>query len=113
MSLDEFLAWFSGYTARIKGRPDKAAWSTIRAQIEAMDAGVPLRAWLMGFITGNAIKERPDQRQWTEIQKEILKIQKAIAAEKARPSDQETFLAKEKAMGKGLNHLFKTFGKKA
>jgi hypothetical protein len=41
MRLDEFKAWFQGYTEEMKGAPTESQWQRIKEQVAKID-GIPM-----------------------------------------------------------------------
>jgi hypothetical protein len=94
MKTEEFLAWFDGFTRRIKGRPSAKDWQEIIAAIGRIESGSALKAWFEGLRV--KVKGVPGDKEWREIKKRI---------------DEERGSAEGKR--RGLGDLFKTFEKKS
>ena len=93
MTTDEFVAWFDGFTRRIKGRPSNKDWSEIVAAIGRIDGASPLKAWFEGLLV--KVKSLPTDSEWTAIRRKVSETQPKSS--KQRP---------------GLNESFKSFSKK-
>ena len=93
MTTEEFVAWFAGFTRRIKGRPSNKDWSEIIAAIRKIDGASPLKAWFEGLLV--KVKSAPSESEWAEIRRKVSEVQPA-------PSRQRP----------GLNESFKSFSKK-
>jgi hypothetical protein len=94
MTEAEFIAWFEGYTGRLKGRPNQKDWDEIVAKVGALEDRAPLKAWFSGLRV--KIKKLPSEREWSAIQRHV--------GEEA---------AKGVAKGGRLRGLFETFEDKA
>jgi len=93
MTTDEFIAWFDGFTRRIKGRPSNKDWSEIIAAIGRIDGASPLKAWFEGLLV--KVKSAPTENEWAEIRRKVSEAQPKAARQKP-----------------GLNESFKSFSKK-
>lgn len=94
MTTEEFIAWFEGFTRRIKGRPSAKDWSEITAAIARIDGVSPLRAWFEGLLV--KVKSGPTESEWNEIKRRVANATSKPTASKP-----------------GLNDSFKAFTKKA
>ena len=93
MTTEEFVAWFDGFTRRIKGRPSTKDWSEIIAALSRVDDASPLKAWFEGLLI--KVKSVPSEGEWTKIRRKVSEAQ-------AKPSKRKP----------GLNDSFKSFSKK-
>lgn len=93
MNTEEFVAWFDGFTTRIKGRPSNKDWSEIVAAVARIDGASPLKAWFEGLLV--KVKGAPSDSEWTRIKSRVGE---------ARPPGAKAKL--------GLNEGFKAFAKK-
>jgi len=93
MTTEEFVAWFDGFTRRIKGRPSNKDWTDIITAIRKIDGASPLKAWFEGLLV--KVKSAPTDSEWAEIRRRVS--EESRAGSKARP---------------GLNESFKSFSKK-
>ena len=69
MTTEEFIAWFDGFTGRLKGRPSAKDWAEIVARIEAIDSRSPLKAWFKGLMV--KVKGVPSEAIWRQIKTHV------------------------------------------
>lgn len=94
MTTEQFIAWFDGFTSRIKGRPSNKDWKEIIAAVARIDGPSPLKAWFEGLLI--KVKTAPSESEWSEIRRRVGD---------AQPAAQKSKL--------GVNESFKAFSKKA
>ncbi len=93
MTNEEFIAWFEGFTTRIRSRPSNKDWSEIVSAVARINGASPLKAWFEGLLI--KVKGAPSEREWKQIKDRVGE---------ARPAGTKAKL--------GLNEGFKAFAKK-
>lgn len=93
MTNEEFIAWFEGFTSRIKGRPSNKDWKEVIAAVGRIDGASPLKAWFEGLLI--KVKGAPSEAEWKQVKGRVGD---------ARPAGTKAKL--------GLNEGFKAFAKK-
>ena len=94
MNTEEFIAWFEGFTNRIKSRPSAKDWSEIVSAVRRIEGASPVKAWFEGLLV--KVKTAPSESEWKQVKQRV--------GEARAPG------AKAKL---GLNEGFKAFAKKS
>lgn len=69
MTNSEFIAWFMGFTQRIKGRPSKKDWEEIARSVEGIQGTSTIKAWFTGLTS--KIRGVPSDKDWRTIKEFI------------------------------------------
>jgi len=83
MTTEEFIAWFDGFTRRIRGRPSAKDWAVIVEHVAKIDGRSPLKAWFEGLRV--KVKGLPTEEDWRQIKARIAgETEKAGRANRLR-----------------------------
>ena len=80
MNTPEFIAWFEGFTARIKGKPSRRDWDEIVSHVGALEASSPLKAWFDGLRV--KVRDAPNDKIWRDIKTHVAAAGEAAAGKK-------------------------------
>jgi hypothetical protein len=95
MSIEEFLAWFVGFSEHIKKRPSPQQWARIADNVRRVEGGPPFKAWFEGFTA--KLKGPPTQDDWRKIVARVRQEQASAHAKKVKPNLFSLFEDKAKA----------------
>jgi hypothetical protein len=85
MSVEEFLAWFVGYTEAISRRPSAKQWARVIENASQISGHPAFKAWFEGF--SEHLKGVPSLEDWRKVMARVREEQARAHGTKYRESE--------------------------
>ena len=85
MSVEEFLAWFVGYTEAISRRPSAKQWARVIENASQITGHPPFKAWFEGF--SEHLKGVPSLEDWRKVLSRVREEQARAHGTKYREGE--------------------------